>query len=57
MIIESRPGTATTLLSPTEHAALLVLGRHPHLLGHSLGPVAHTAVHHRPTPVLLVPQP
>ncbi|MGW4694596.1 universal stress protein [Kitasatospora cineracea] len=58
LLVEARlGGAAGGLLSATEHADLVVLGRHPHLLGHSLGPVAHAAIRNSPAPVILVPQP
>ncbi|RPE29527.1 universal stress protein [Kitasatospora cineracea] len=58
LVVEARlGGAAGGLLSAAEHADLVVLGRRPHLLGHSLGPVAHAAVRNSPAPVVLVPQP
>ncbi|WP_035956585.1 universal stress protein [Kitasatospora sp. NRRL B-11411] len=58
LLVEARlGGAAAGLLSATEHADLVVLGRRPHLLGHSLGPVAHATIRNSPAPVILVPQP
>ncbi|MFC8723272.1 universal stress protein, partial [Kitasatospora sp. NPDC057198] len=54
--VEADLGGATgALLAAAEHADLLVLGRHPHLLGNRLGPVVHAAVRHSTAPVVLVP--
>ncbi|WP_254898109.1 universal stress protein [Kitasatospora sp. NA04385] len=54
--VEAGLGGATgALLAAAEHADLLVIGRHPHLFGHRLGPVVHAAVRHSTAPVVLVP--
>lgn len=47
-------GPADGLLSAAEHADLLVLGRHPRLLGH-LGGLVHAAVRRGGAPLVLVP--
>ncbi|MGW4803301.1 universal stress protein [Kitasatospora sp. NPDC004272] len=56
LCVEADLGGATgALLAAAEHADLLVIGRHPHLLGNRLGPVVHAALRHSTAPVVLVP--